>query len=680
MARIPASIARMPSLLINRQNAATIQRTNLDLFRLNEQLATGRQINRPSDDAIKTSAILLLNKTIDQRDQRVRNLDHADNALTLLDQALTEASDLVISAKGLASEQIGFGSTADERRNQAIVVESMIDELFALSNRESIAGFLFGGGRADAPPVESLLGGYRYLGNETGLTTDIGLGGTVPITLGGGNAIGSTSSRHVGTVQLNPQLTPETRLVDLDGARGIGVDPGIITFSVDGATEQQVDLTGSDTIGDVIDRVEAALRQYETDTGMTILGPNGVTVAGNALSLDMSTAAPTTTVAFSDLATAGSAIDLGLAGETGPMTFTQGSNLGFSAEPKLTARTTIASIPSLNLGQLQLSNLGRSVSVDLSTATSFQDIVNAVESAGLGISVEIDGENNRLELRNEVAAGKNQALSVAEVFGNNGTAQQLGIRTLNRDTTLDVFNDGRGVSIVTGQADPERNTDFTIALGNGMTVNVDLRPEDTLNVGTIIDRINAAAAAQLPAQGGAATDLQAGLVDGQNGIALRQGAPLGALGPIEITRENNSLAAGDLGFLTGSYDPASATFTAEDRAKVRVDNLFTALIDLRDSLEADDQFGIEIASTKIDGFTDRLSRTQALVGGYAQRVQTATRLEEDKDVIDQTTRSSLQDLDFVDATTQFSLLQTQLQAGLQATASLNQLSLLDFLG
>lgn len=680
MSRIPAGFARVPSLLSNRQSVSTLQRTNLDLYRLNEKLATGKAVNRPSDDVVKASAILLLNQTLAERQQRVRNLNHADDALTLLDQALGEASDLVLSAKSLAAEQASFGTDSDERANQAIVVSSMIDQLLSLANRESVAGYLFGGSRAGVAPVEEYNGGFRYIGNDRGLTTDIGLGGSVPITLGGSNAIGSTSSRHAGTVSLNPMLTAATRLVDLNGARGLGVDPGVIEFEIDGGTRRQVDLSGSDTIGDVMDRIEAEIRAYEADTGTSVLGPSGVTISGNALSIDLSAAPPTTTLMFYDTASsAASAVDLGLADETGSMPFTPGSSLGFSAEPRLTLMTTVASVPGLNLGQMQLSNLGRSVTVDLSGAETFQDIVNTIETAGLGLRVEIDSDNNRLLIRNEVAAGSNQSLSVSEVAGNNGTAAQLGLRTLTRDTGLDVFNSGRGVQINTGNADPDRNIDFTITLGNGATIDVDLRPQDVVNVGTVIDRINAAAAAQLPAQGLAASDFQAGLIDGPNGIALRQASAFDAAGPISIERRNNSQAAGDLGFLNGSYNPTSATFVAQDRAKVRVDNLFSALIDLRDALLSDDQFGIEIAAEQVDGFTDSLSQTRALVGGYGQRVETATRLEEDRTLADEKARSELQDLDYVEASTRFSQLQTQLQAGLTATAQLSRYSLLDFL-
>ena len=59
------------------------------------------------------------------------------------------------------------------------------------------------------------------------------LASSVPITLGEGNPISARSSRVRGSVDLNPNLTADTRLVDLEGARGLGINAGSVQFSVD---------------------------------------------------------------------------------------------------------------------------------------------------------------------------------------------------------------------------------------------------------------------------------------------------------------------------------------------------------------------------------------------------------------------------------------------------------------
>jgi flagellin-like hook-associated protein FlgL len=169
----------------------------------------------------------------------------------------------------------------------------------------------------------------------------------------------------------------------------------------------------------------------------------------------------------------------------------------------------------------------------------------------------------------------------------------------------------------------------------------------------------------------------AGLTDGGNGLAFTQTV---TGGPIGVGKLNNSAAAEDLGLLNGSYDAGSATLIAQDRAAVRVENLFTALLDLRDALRNDDSAGITLAGETLTDSVDRLAATRALVGVYANRVERSTRRQEDLQVLDETLRSQVQDLDFADASIKFNLLRTQLQAAMASGVQTQNLTLLDFLG
>src|SRR5678816_1888720 len=125
MSAIPGNFSRIPNILLSQSALANLSRTQVSLFGVQTQIATGRAVNRFSDDAVKAAAISVLDGRLEQASQRMRNLDHADSSLTVLDAALGEASDLVLDAKGIASEQVGLGSTASERSQQAQVVNSL---------------------------------------------------------------------------------------------------------------------------------------------------------------------------------------------------------------------------------------------------------------------------------------------------------------------------------------------------------------------------------------------------------------------------------------------------------------------------------------------------------------------------------------------------------------------------
>lgn len=676
--------ARVPTLMMSRLALSNVNRTNLALMRAQDQLATGRIISRPSDDPIRAAGIAAIDSRIEHGEQRLRNLNHADAALTALDAALGDAGTLLLDAKTIAATQVNLGASDDEREGQAVIIDSMLRTLYSIVNRTSVAGHIFGGSSPGSAPVRDFLGGFRYVSGGPGLITDLDLGDRVPITLGAGSTLGEVSARVRSSVDLDPALTPETRLEDLGGGRGLGVTLGRVEFSAGGMPRASIDLAGSQSVADVLGRLDAAIRAYEAEHGITVLGAGGVGVSGGAISVDIDPGTAGMTLEFHEIGEGVTARDLGLSGEGHPG-FSALNASGVDLAPMLTWLTPIASLAggsglSGPLGSIRVNNMGKSVVLDLSSATTLQDLRNRIEGAGLGVRVEINAQGTGIDILNEVSGGRDHAMSIEEVGGD--TATRLGIRTLSGSTLISDFNEGRGVEVLDGRTDPvsgllepARDVEFTITLGDGRAFPVDLRPGDVITVASVIARINEQAA---DAGIDVPDDFEAGLTDGRNGIALRQNAAFA--GALTVSAANASPAAEQLGLTGGAWDAGSATLTGEDRAKVRVENIFAHLIDLRDALRSDDTRGITLAGERLESSVSRLSKVRALVGGYAQRVVSGKDRNEDQRIMDERVRSELRDLDYTEAAVRFGMLQTQLTAALQATAQSSQRTLLDFLG
>lgn len=696
MASIPSNISRVPNLLASQVLLANLNRTNLSLFRTQDQMATGSLINRFSDDSIGASAVSVLRQRLARGEQQLGNLTQADGTLSLLDSSLGDLSGLLEQARSIASEQIGVGSDTQTRAAQAVVIDGMIRQMFDLANRQTNGLYLFGGSTATRPPMVEVaqFGGFRYVARGEGLTADLGPAFGVPITLGGNNAIGATSARVRSSRDLDPQLTADTRLSDLRGARGQGVATGVIEFAFDGGPTATVDLSQAEDVQDVIDALSSALRRYEIDHGVTILGAGGVSVSGAALSIDVVSGAPgpDPLLTFSDVSGGSTGADLGLT----QTAFENTAAAGAGVDPRLTFLTPVAALSGVTLPMDGLRirfTLGPNTSVrqvDLSGAQTIGDIRSLIETAAPGVRVLISEDGRGIDIVNEVSG---PAMSIEEIPGGPDTASQLGVRSLDLGTLVSDFNGGRGVHIVhgsvdpvTGLPDPSRDVDFRVTLGSGQTFDVDLRPQDLVNVQSLLDRINQAFAdaLSLPPQNPdapplAAGDFEARLTDAANGITFVQSPGQAAGGAISVAGRNNSGAAEDLGLLAGTYDAGSASLIAQDRASIKVDNLFTALIELREALRSDSAAGITLAGERLERAVNQLGQTRALVGAHANRVARAITRLEDSQVLDEKLRSQLQDLDYAEAATRFTMLQTQLQAALASGAQTNRLSLLDFL-
>ncbi len=672
MTIIPPNLTRVPSFYGSSLALSNINRNNVALLRVSEQINTGRAITRVSDDIVKAAAIGVLDDRLERSQQQQRNLQHAQSSLNILDSTLDEASNLARDAQTIASEQVAVTSSSAERASQAVVIDQMLTALTNIANRQSVAGYVLGGTITTRPPVEAFLGYFRYRGEDNaGLTTDLDQASTVPITLGP-TAITGLSTRVRSNIDLNPQLTTDTRLSDLRGARGVGITLGTVEVSINAGTRVRVDLAGSDTTQDVLDRVTAAVREYETDNSVTVLGPGGLDVSGEAITMDLTAGS---SVQFFDVGNGITAQDLGLTGVPAT-TFTPGTPTGQGLGVKLAMRTPVAALFGVTggLGTLRISNAGHTQVVDLSSAETLEDVKNLIEGSNLGVRVAINEAGSGIDVLNEVSAGSKNALSISEVSGGD-TATRLGIRTMMGDTRISEFNFGRGVQIVDGVRDPvsgsvvaSLNSDIEITLGDtaGTKLMIDFTPDNMTDVKSVVDTMNAQIQTQLAAAGLAADALVVDLAADGNGIEMRQGA--GLTGAVRVEPDNNSGAAAGLGLFPGRWDGTSGTFVGEDVSKVRVDSLFSHMVDLRESLTTNDVSGIGFAGSDISVAVDSVVETRGMVGGFAQRVDSAITREDDRSVLDTATRSQLRDVDFTEAATRFSMLQTQLQASLRTTA------------
>jgi flagellar hook-associated protein 3 FlgL len=660
MSSIPTNLARVPTMLSSQILLGSIQNTSHRLLDAQIQLATGRAVNRPSENAVAGSTIGVLDDLLERREQRLRNLSHAEAVLNNSDAALGEASNILLEAKSIGLGQVGAGSDAQTRANQAQVINSMLSEMIRIGNTKYQDMYLFGGSMTANAPFAEVLGRFRYVGEGDGLVSDLGLSRAVPITTSGADAFGALSARVQGERDLDPTMTVDTRLVDLNGARGVGVNLGSVNVTV-GATDLTVDLSDAHTVGDVAILLQTAIQTVDAGATVSIDGATGnrFAISGNTVAITISdTSAPAT------------AADLGL-----DATFAIGGGTGSDVDPKITATTPLSALAGVTvpLGTIRFSNGGQVRDLDLSGASTVQDVMNLVASLNIGIRVELADSGDRLNFINELSGSSANSMSIGEVGGGT-TATELGVRSLTGSTLLSDFNDGLGVQIKTGSVDPisglpdpAADVDFRITLKDGQTFDVDL--ENVTTVQDVLDQINAAAGAAgvLPA------DFQAALAVDGNGIELTDNT-VGTT--TSVTALNGSFAAEDLGILGST---TGATLTGEDRATVAVESVFSHLMALRDALEGNDERGISLATEKLEADITRIASTRADVGVRSRRVADAAIREEDLKIQDTGLKSQVQDLDYTEAAMRFATLQQQLQAAMLTASQTQRMSLLDFL-
>ncbi len=642
MAILPANLSRVSNVLRANTSLNQISRTQAALMRAQNELTTGRRLNAPSDDPGEASIAVQIRKTLEKREAYDNNLRRAGNALSEVDSTLGDVTNLLLEAEQIASANVGDSVTQDERTAAAAVVKSIYSQLVTLGNKSFEGSYLFAGDKLDQPPFEEFAGGVKFVGSATVLKNDFDEATAGQFQVNGAEVWGALSTRIESSADNTPVLAASTQIKDLRGTTLEGVQLGTIRLS-DGTSVANVDLQGADTMQDILDRINNA--GIGSLTATINAGGNGIAISGGAGD----------DITVLDIGGGRTANDLGIR-----TTVSAGAGVpvvGADLSPKITKLTPIAALNNgagIDPAGLVISNGAKSATVDLSGANTVEDLLNAINGAGVGVLAEIKEDGTGLRLLNPTQGNE---MRVGENGGT--TAQDLGLRSFEPASKLLDLNAGKGVRTVDG-------VDFRITDSAGVAFDVDLTSA-TQSIQDVIDAINAAAT-------GAGAGVAASFAATGNGIVLTDTA--GGAGTIAVASQNFSQAAADLGL---DEQPSGNVIAGRDVHQVVAQGLFANLNKLQTAMLDGNQAAMTEAAEAIKLDYDRVVRIRGEVGAKVKDIETRQLRLEDQNLTTKALLSEIEDADFNEAITRFSLLQTSLQASLQTTGQTLSLSLIDFL-
>lgn len=355
-------------------------------------------------------------------------------------------------------------------------------------------------------------------------------------------------------------LYTDTKLSSLNGGNGVqirseGINDLTLTFR-DESAALEIDLADSTTLGDVIDKLNAA-------------DPARLSAAiasdGNGIELtDLTAGAGTFSVASLDSGTA--AEDLGIVAST------TGSTISGN---RVVSGLRDALLSNLNgsqglgtLGQVDLTNRdGTLFNIDLSAAETLGDVVNAINTQTTGVTAAINSQRNGIVVT-DTTGGSASNLIIANGDAEN-SADALGITlndavtsvnggTLNRQviseaTLLADLNNGDGV----GSADIR----ITDSSGSATAIDLNDTASPALTVGDVVQKINASGA-----------DVIARINDRGDGITIIDQA--GGTATLQVEEVGSGTAAADLGILgTGVDNNGTQEITGTTKYEIDLSDL-----------------------------------------------------------------------------------------------------------
>jgi len=296
---------RVSDLFVHQRLTNQAQADQLELYRIHTQLSTGRRFQLPSEDAKASVRVMSLQRLLEQRGQIMRNLDTNQSYMAASDTALSAFSGAVTEARGLGLGAIGDQATDTERAAASLQIGQILQQLIDAGNQEFRGRHLFAGSDTGVRPFgTSATGMIQYNGDEGRLSSYSDVDLLFDTNVNGSEAFGAISDPVEGTVDLNPVLTQDTRLVDLRAGRGIS--DGSITIAV-GTVSSTIDLSAAETIGDVATLIRA---------NPPIAKPLDVEVTATGLKIELSQPIPGDSLVITDVGGGTTADELGILAET----------------------------------------------------------------------------------------------------------------------------------------------------------------------------------------------------------------------------------------------------------------------------------------------------------------------------------------------------------------------------
>lgn len=199
------------------------------------QFATGKLINKPSDDPVLAVRSMYYRSSLNDIGQYKKNADDGLSWLNASDDALGEVNSVLQRVRELTVE--GLNGTNDKSALDAITAEinQLKEHLGEIANTQMAGRYIFAGTDVKNPPYQKDTGDFK--GNSESLEVSLGQTNSVQINVSGQDIF---NNPKIGSI-----FSVLTNIADgLSGADGSGSDDYLsqLDAQIDNVLEQRAEL------------------------------------------------------------------------------------------------------------------------------------------------------------------------------------------------------------------------------------------------------------------------------------------------------------------------------------------------------------------------------------------------------------------------------------------------------
>lgn len=345
---------RVSTGMIYDAGVGTINSQTASLLHLQQQVATGRRILKPSDDPVNAARALVVTQAKDVVAQYATNQGNAISALGLEEAQLTGVNDMLARVKELTVQAGNSVLAASDRRSIALELRARFDELLGAANAtDGVGQYIFSGYMGDTKPFGATVDQLNaapaneaaYLGDDGQRRLQVSPTRLLEV---------SDSGNDVFKRIKNGNGTFATRYASANTGTGV-IDAGSVTDPAawTALANKPISIVfTSATAYDIVDSLSNTLGSGTYQSGQTIVIPGGgasVTITGAPAATDTFTLTPSTSQSlFKTLANLIGALERSATGDAAQAKFAGDigsalTNLDQANENILRVRTMIGS-------------------------------------------------------------------------------------------------------------------------------------------------------------------------------------------------------------------------------------------------------------------------------------------------------------------------------------------------
>ena len=203
------------------------------LQKLQEQLSSGRQVNRPSDSPVKTVESMQFRSGIRRTEQHVRNANDGLALLGTADTALTSSLDMTGRARELVLQGLNGANNDQGRKAMATELRTLRAGLLSVANTRYLDRPIFGGNTSGPDAFDRVTG--TYTGDQGRAERTVAPGTQVVVNVPGSDVFGPDGDAAQlfavleGLADALEDPDPATRNARLDGGL-VNLDKAIDTI------------------------------------------------------------------------------------------------------------------------------------------------------------------------------------------------------------------------------------------------------------------------------------------------------------------------------------------------------------------------------------------------------------------------------------------------------------------